>query len=723
MPVPVGLSPTVHTANLRNLPEETAFFTGRQDAFDEAHARLHNGECVAFYGMSGIGKTRTAIEYANRFGSEYNHVFWVVADTPSALLTGYADIARSVLPQLTEEPDQNKIAKAVREWLHSNPGWLLIFDNVDILDVVREHLPNPQTGHVLLTSVLSSFGNLAHGIKLSELSPEEGATLLLRRAKRIEKNVALDASSPEDRKAALALSQQMQGLPLALDQAGAYIEDTGRTPAQYLDLYQRRSADLLAKRGNNPTGHPNPVTVTFSLALEKLKQVNPASVALLRACAFLAPTPIPCEMFTWNMGLWDEVLGPIVTDEINWDKTLKAARNLSLIQTDNEHHTITIHHLVQQVIKIDVTDEQQAKIAELHVGAIDGALRHYAETSDQHINHETFFFAKFMPHIAFVGVMVQAFKAYTVEAARLYYNAGLNLLSHAVYIFAKDLLSFAIEIMLHLADADNINLAEPYNRLGMCYYELGNYDVAEQFYKDAIRISEKYYGVDHESVGIYYDNLSACYVKQEKHDDAFESSQKASTIINNATEMSLRDKAITLCNQAAFYSRAGSLAKAEELWHEAIQIIKDEYGPDDYTLALPMQNLAMSSIETEQHEEAEQLLLKSLAVMKAEFGTNSPRLVQVLNNLGSFYMSVNLPGQAEEFLGRAVEIMQKTQGASIEEYVRALNNLGTAIQNQERYDEAEPHLEASLELRKETYKENHPETAMGYKNLGVLRYF
>ena len=120
-----------------------------------------------------------------------------------------------------------------------------------------------------------------------KMEPEEGAWFLLRRAKRISPDAALAAAKAADRESALALSQEMGGLPLALDQAGAYIEETNCGLADYLALYQTHGFELLNSRGELSEEHPDPVAVTWSLSFEKVQAANPAAAELLNLCAFL----------------------------------------------------------------------------------------------------------------------------------------------------------------------------------------------------------------------------------------------------------------------------------------------------------------------------------------------------------------------------------------------------------------------------------------------------
>src|SRR5205823_5766365 len=127
---------------------------------------------------------------------------------------------------------------------------------------------------------------------------EEAILLLLRRAKVLATNATLDKATPSDQATAEAIVEVIDGLPLALDQAGAYIEETGCSLSGYLDLYRIRRKELLKRRSSLPSDHPEPVSTTWALAFQHVNQVNSAAADLLCLCAFLDPDTIPEEIVT-----------------------------------------------------------------------------------------------------------------------------------------------------------------------------------------------------------------------------------------------------------------------------------------------------------------------------------------------------------------------------------------------------------------------------------------
>lgn len=280
-----------------NIPHDrNPFFTGREDVLKKLYEALTSGSAAALSqpqalsGLGGIGKTQTAVEYAYRYRDEYTAVLWTRAESREALASSFVALAQVLDLPAKNEQDQNVVIAAVRRWLEQHTGWLLILDNADEIPLVREFLPSAGTGQGLLTTRAQALGPVAQRIEIDEMPPAEGAQFLLQRA-------AYKTPTDTDCRLAEQISTLLGGLPLALDQAGAFIEETPSSLAEYLELYQKEGARLLAERGELAPDHAS-VTVTFALAFEQVAARDPAAADLLRLCAFLAPDAIPEEIFT-----------------------------------------------------------------------------------------------------------------------------------------------------------------------------------------------------------------------------------------------------------------------------------------------------------------------------------------------------------------------------------------------------------------------------------------
>ncbi|MBA2682781.1 MAG: helix-turn-helix domain-containing protein [Ktedonobacteraceae bacterium] len=359
---------------LRNI-----YFTGREDIL---HA-LHNAflatqtadatRFCALSGLGGIGKTQVAIEYVYRYGHEYNAILWATADTHQELVASF-DTCAGLLGLLTKpELSTQTPIQEVLHWLHTNQHWLLIFDGVDNLEMISEFLPRRGEGHILLTTRSQATGSSIKGINVTPMGQAESFLLLLRRAKLISNVTELASISTSMRQDAEMICALFGGLPLALDQAATYIEENQCELRNYYALYQGQRKALLKRRGGaNKRGYSRSVATTWTSSFQQIEQSNPIAADLLRLLAFLPPGTISQEVLVAGIVGLDEVLQPIAQNSLILDDAIGELLRYSLVGRYLETKMLTIHPLVQQVIK-DRLDEM--------------AQRQWAMRATQIVNH------------------------------------------------------------------------------------------------------------------------------------------------------------------------------------------------------------------------------------------------------------------------------------------------------------------------------------------------
>ena len=323
-----------------NIPyPRNPYFTGREEVLHHLAASLRTGQAVgisqpqAVHGLGGVGKTQIALEYAYRYYQDYDAVLWTRADTQEALISGFVVFAALLQLPVQEERDQLKIVQAVKGWLTSHTRWLLLLDNADDLILVRDFLPPAGRGHTLLSTRASSMGKLAHPFEVDALDSIPGALLLLRRTERLTPDASLEQATESERAVALSISQELGGLPLALDQAGAYIEETQCGLTDYLQFYRTQRAELLKARGGLVLDHPKPVATTWSLSFAEVEKRSAAAADLLRVCAFLHPDAIPEEIITEGAAQLGPNLQAVEQKSSGFQSSYRCAALLLLAQT------------------------------------------------------------------------------------------------------------------------------------------------------------------------------------------------------------------------------------------------------------------------------------------------------------------------------------------------------------------------------------------------------
>lgn len=350
-----------------NVPyRRNPFFIGRKDMLQALHDALRQQSSAvisqvqtqAISGLGGIGKTQTAVEYCYRYRSEYRAVFWTRAERIPTLQAGFSEIAKLLgLPQRDAQRPEETV-QAVQRWLEGASGWLLVFDNADQPELLAAFLPREATGHVLLTSRTQVFDALgiAKPLSLAVLSPEEAVALLYRRTGR-------ENHDPGEHEAARQLAEEVGYLPLALEQASAYLLATQAHFKDYLTSYHTRRLAVLNKARPKLGDYPASVATTWSLNVQEVAKTRGA-LDLLHLSAFLGPDRVPLEMLMKDVQDMGPELATVLThagqDPLILHELLAALARYSLIRRDLDAQTYSIHRLVQEVVKdgLDTTSRR-----------------------------------------------------------------------------------------------------------------------------------------------------------------------------------------------------------------------------------------------------------------------------------------------------------------------------------------------------------------------------
>lgn len=267
---------TIVFGDVSNLPLRNPNFVGRKDLLEDLRDALSTDK-VALHGLPGAGKTQLAIEYAYEEARRYQLVWVVNAENETALITDLAALARKLDLRSALAPSV-EAAKAVVELLNGYSGWLLIFDNATTPTSLRPHLPRG-LGDVVITSPRRGWSSVGKPIEVKpELDREDSITLL--------RTQDPDAAEGD----ADAVAEALGDLPLALEQARAYMERTGINVAKLVSRVGIHLGTVLSEQPRS--GYPKSVATAWLLALTEVDREDLARQALV-LCSYLAPNSIP----------------------------------------------------------------------------------------------------------------------------------------------------------------------------------------------------------------------------------------------------------------------------------------------------------------------------------------------------------------------------------------------------------------------------------------------
>jgi transcriptional regulator with XRE-family HTH domain len=328
-----------------NIPARNPGFTGRDGLLAAVRDRLLAGGAAvvqALHGIGGVGKTQLAAEYAHRFAASYDLAWWIGAEQ-GGLIGDQVAALGSALGCIPPGAAMEVVRSAVLAELRARGRWLLVFDNAETPAEVAAWLPGG-SGHVLITSRERGWAELAAPVEVDVLARAESAALLQAR-------VAGLGGADADR-----LAAELGDLPLALAQAAGLMAESGMAPGEYLGLLHARAGPLLDQAV--PGSYPRSLAAATALTAARLAADDPAAAELASLCAFLAPEPIPEDLFTGAPGLLPGGLAARAGDPLAWRQTLARLARRSLARID--HRGLVMHRLTQAILRDRLTPAQAA---------------------------------------------------------------------------------------------------------------------------------------------------------------------------------------------------------------------------------------------------------------------------------------------------------------------------------------------------------------------------
>ncbi len=648
-PLPLG-----SVLRVWNIPARNPGFTGRDGMLAAVRERLLAGDRAvvqALQGQAGVGKTQLAMEYAHRFAGDYDVAWWVSAEQAGLIGDQFAALG-AALGCVQAGTGTEAVRAAVLADLHQRGRWLLVFDNAEDPADVRPWLPGGD-GHVLITSRARSWAEIGAPVEVDVLARAESVAILRDR-------VAGLGTADADR-----LAAHLGDLPLAVAQAAGFMAETGLPAAQYLELLQTRAGKLL-DQALSGSSYPRSLAAATRLTADRLDGEDPAAAQLASVCAFLAPEPVPEDLFTSAPGELPGELAVRAADPLAWRQTLARLARQSLARIDPRG--LVMHRLTQAILRDRLTGEQAAAVrdcAEAVLTAADPGDAGNPVTWPR--------WAQLMPHLLFADLAATASPGLRWMAC----NACWYLLARGDTRTAHDL---ATELRQYWRDRlgdDHENMWAIALYLAWALRDMGRYAEARELDEDTLARRRRVLGEDHPDTLTSANNLA----------------------------IDLRD--------------LGEHQAARELDEETLARYRRVLGEDHPSTMLTASNLAIDLGNLGEHQAARELDEDTLARRRRVLGEDHPDTLTSASNLAVDLGNLGEHRAARELDEETLARRRRVLGEDHPDTLRSASNLAVALGNLGEHRAARELDEDTLARRRRVLGEDHPDTLTSVKNLAA----
>jgi tetratricopeptide (TPR) repeat protein len=688
---------------MRGVPSRNPRFTGRGDLISRVHNMLITSTERAallphtLHGLGGVGKTQLAIEYVYRFAQEYDLIAWLPAEDPTQVRASLVELGSAM--GLPEELNMTRAVEAVLDALRTGDTyrrWLLVFDNADQPKDLQPYLPKPN-GHVLLTSRNADWSEFARTFEIDVFTRPESIALLRQRAPEI---------TDED---ADRLADRLGDLPLALDQAGAWHAATGMPVSEYLRLFEDEFERLTA----HPTlDYPTSVGATYALTLNRLRQQSPGAAQLLDVCAFFGADPISVGL------LWDgrqadlpEPLADTLRDEIQLRRALREIGRYALARVDPVEDQITVHRLVQVVLRSRLDDEEreQTKLSAQRILAAANP-----GNPDARKNWERH--SALWPHI----VPAELLEATDDRARRVVLDQIRYRWIRGDYESSHTLgRTTVVTWRARWGDDDTLTLIAC-RHLALTLRILGQYEEASTLAEQTLSKFRDAFGDNHEHTLVTVDAVSWGRRISGKYKEAKELDEDNLVTMRHDLgddhPLTLR----TANNYAIDLRWLGDFARARELDEESVRLRRLTYGDEDRNTQLAVASLARDHYNLGNYTTGLALQEAALPVQRRLLGPDHAEVLSETRNLVVLLRKVGQHARARDEAEKLVQTYEQRFGQDDEPTLAANMSYVNALRTTGQLEDALRLGRECLERYRRAYGPEHPATLVCATNVAIV---
>jgi tetratricopeptide (TPR) repeat protein len=684
-------------AGLRRLPDRADLFVGRRDALSRLKGGLagDRGSVVvhAVHGLGGIGKSALAARYAADCG--LNPIWWLTADTSAHIEAGLADLAVALQPGLSTVLPLDLLAEQAIHWLASHTGWLVVLDNVTKPGDIKSLIGSAPTGRFLITSRRATgWHGIATSIRLDVLEPGEAVEQLTR---------IVGHCGPRDLNGAEDLCVELGMLPLGIEQAGAYIAESGITPLEYLRLLAEAPSVMFAETAEGGDAAKT-VARTWRVTLDHL--AGEASAGdLLRILAWYGPDRIPRE-----------VLEPLA-DPVVLLRGIGRLAAYSMVTIEGGF--LKVHRLVQAVARTPDSDDPHRSPGLIEEARdLATALLALSLPSGDPRSEPAIWSAwrQLLPQIEALAAHT-ALETETERIGHLLTRAGIFLLSQGAIARASAHLSRARGIYERVLGADHRDTLSACNNLAGAYYEAGNFGDAIPLFEQALMGQERVLGASNPGTLATRNNLANAYKAAGNPKRAIPVFERAIVGQERVLGADHPHTLISRNSLAVACQAAGDMARAIPLYVQTLADRERLLETDHPHTLTSRNNLAYAYATAGDLKRAIPLYERTLADRERLLGTDHPDTLTSRNNLASAYLEAGSLEQAIQLFEQALSDCEQVLGADHPDTLSTLSNLACAYTTAGDLKRAIPLYERTLADRERLLGADHPDALSSLSNL------
>jgi tetratricopeptide (TPR) repeat protein len=550
----------------------------------------------------------------------------------------------------------------VLEWLSAQDKWLLVLDNLDDISVAGDFLPRIKIGggHLLITSRdPNAIGIPAEGLEVGELEVDEARALLLRRSNLRGNDVSKDVEEE-----AVRIVMELGCLALAIEQAAAYIREATKNIFEYLPVYSTNRKTLHSRRPRGNWHYPREVATTWLLSFEEIRKTNSEAAELLRVLAYLNPDGILVEFLEAGKAGLSERLKALIESYFLLNNALADLEKFSLIRRPNEK-IISIHRLVQSVIKDEMNDDDTREYAEMILQLCDSAFPEFSQENRALCRR-------------YQGQIVRPLFGIELRdkgTAYVMHRVGIFLHEDGMYRDSERLFHDAGIIYTKFFGDEDDNTLINMLWLGKTYLSLGRLAQAAELQEKQYQLLQRVHGDEHPLTLYAMNNLGLTYrdeglIKEaaQLQEKALEASQR---LLGNQSSFTLN----AMNNLGLTYHDQGRTKEATQLQIKVLKLSQQWYGNEDPFTLSAMNNLAILYRDQGRIKEAAQMQEMVLEARQRLFSNDNPLALLAMNNLAFSYLKLGWIKEAAELAVKVLEARQRVLGPDHPDTLMSVNQL------------------------------------------------